>query len=642
MWPTFWRNCESFCQRNAFWLGARLPSTLDQLVTCLVVCCILFFLALFLPPLLALPVVLLSLWLLISVYLTWDANERRRSRIAKKIEENCLREMPDLRWLALLVFVLLPVFLLLLFGKMQSAFGLFQVSEAREPNIRDLVWFFLDKTYLRLLPDMLDLALIRFENVHGGMLDYHPSWLGWPGRILVLLTYALIAYVVIQGLTRWMQIWRDLDEAIVGVAVDPDMAVRLGQRAVRPLLRVWARPEEILEKQQFIHQTQLPPEQKAERLHTIRLHTVIALSRIGDPRAIPILREAAQFKDATPHREDAVREAALEGLAHFPDDESNVIFLEKILQERMESTAARSAAAVALGRMNSERALRFLIQMQSELFEKKRNNEPPRVQKKIVAALGEFLRRHRERGVQTQHWVEQILPLLIDQRAMVLDHPMMRVRNAAARTLADLADPRGVEPIVKRLQSRKDDPAMANNPILIHDTIEALGRLVATLGFKSPYAYDRRAVLQVLKECSTETNEKVVQAAIKALGMAHASEERNFLKQRLEQALRKGIEFQCNSLKEALTQIDPTSRDQWEKWESTIGPRASQRRCRILLDTQTALEQRIAAAGELGVYRDERGVKALEKILQDEQTPDELKQACQSALREIQAAYAAN
>ena len=628
MLRSLWQAFQTVRDRSAWLLGASFLDWRAQVSTCLAVCFVLFLLALLLPPLPAIPIVLLNLGLLVAVYAAWIANERRRGRIAKKIEANLLHEMPDLWWLALLVFFLLPVFLLLLIGKMQSAFGVFHVREDRTPSLMDLAWFFVDKTYLRAWPDALDLVFTRIDNLHGGMLNYHEGWAGWPGRGLILFAYLTIYAVLLQGLMRWWQVWRDETEGVAGVGLDPDMAVRLGRRAVRPLLYAWKHPEEILDGQRTSENDAV---QRVEKLLQIRTNLVIALARIGDPQALPILREAAR-----PEWPDSLREAALEGLAYFSDDESVCTFLERILADRSESIAARAGAGVALGRMNLPRAIEFLIGIQRQFFEKKRFNEPPRVQKKIVAALGEFVRRQRERGVPTAEWVEQIVPLLVDPASLMLDHPALRVRNATARTLAELGDPRGVEAILSRLQTRKDDPPMANNPILIHDTIEALGKLVEHLGPTNAGTYPRADVLNLFKDCMNDTNEKVVQASVLALGDARAHEERDYLEKQLDHALRKGIESQSTALKTALVRIDPSSRERWEEMENTIGTRASQRRRRTLLDPESLAEERIKAAEELGRYGDERGIKALRKALANEQTPAELKLACRNALQAIQ------
>jgi hypothetical protein len=177
---------------------------------------------------------------------------------------------------------------------------------------------------------------------------------------------------------------------------------------------------------------------------------------------------------------------------------------------------------------------------------------------------------------------------------------------------------------------------MANNPILIHDTLEALGKLVQHLGPERTQEYDRPAVLNLFKECMNDANEKVSQAAILALGDARAVELLECLAGQFDHALRKGIESQSAALKAALTRIDPMSRDRWEEKENTIGTRASQRRRRTLLDPESPPEERLKAAKELGDLRDERGIKALRKAAANEQTPEELKAACLAALQGIQ------
>ncbi len=246
--------------------------------------------SLYAPPGIALLLLSINLWLLIATYWTWFWNEDLRSRIAKKIDRTPPDSFPRMDYLGLLTGMATVIVLILLFEKAQLCFALFAVQEPT--GYWDWFWFVLDKTYLRVLPDTLDLWIARVEDIHKGRIDYPPGREGWAGRTLVLFAYALLYTILIQGLLRWWQVRRDISDAIAGVEEDPDMAVRLGKRATRPLLAAWQEEE-------------VSP---AKRANMAR-----ALGSIGDARAIPVLEEAAR----NPHNLPEVRTACLFALGQI-------------------------------------------------------------------------------------------------------------------------------------------------------------------------------------------------------------------------------------------------------------------------------------------------------------------------------------
>ncbi len=155
----------------------------------------------------------------------WVLNEKKRTAIAKKLEHEDPDLLPDLRWTALVsglqLFILFP----LLFQQVQRFFHLYAVNG--ETTIGDWFWFAIDKTYLKALPDWSILY-----GIHISTIDFDAPW----GRHLVLLSRLTFDYVLIQGVMRLWAIRATINEALAAVKADPDMAVRLGKRAIPPLI----------------------------------------------------------------------------------------------------------------------------------------------------------------------------------------------------------------------------------------------------------------------------------------------------------------------------------------------------------------------------------------------------------------------
>src|SRR5262249_59473171 len=62
--------------------------------------------------------------------------------------------------------------------------------------------------------------------------DFEAPW----GRHLVLLSRLTFDYILIQGVLRLLAIRATIGEAVAAVKADPEMAVRLGRRAIKPPL----------------------------------------------------------------------------------------------------------------------------------------------------------------------------------------------------------------------------------------------------------------------------------------------------------------------------------------------------------------------------------------------------------------------
>ena len=155
----------------------------------------------------------------------WVRNEKERTAIAKKLKDGNPDAMPDLRWTALVGALQLLILFPLLFQQAQWHYHLFRVQGTA--GFGDWFWFAIDKTYLKALPDWSILY-----GIHISSIDLDAPW----GRHLVLLSRLTFDYILIQGVLRLLAIRATVGEAVAAVKADPEMAVRLGRRAIGPLL----------------------------------------------------------------------------------------------------------------------------------------------------------------------------------------------------------------------------------------------------------------------------------------------------------------------------------------------------------------------------------------------------------------------
>jgi hypothetical protein len=155
----------------------------------------------------------------------WVRNEKKRTAIVKKLAHGDPDQMADLRWTALVSALQLFILFPLIFQLAQRHFQLFKVHD--DPMFGDWLWFSLDKTYLKALPDWSILY-----GIHISSIEFNAPW----GRHLVLLSRLTFDYILIQGILRLLAIRATIGEAVAAVKADPEMAVRLGKRAVAPLI----------------------------------------------------------------------------------------------------------------------------------------------------------------------------------------------------------------------------------------------------------------------------------------------------------------------------------------------------------------------------------------------------------------------
>jgi hypothetical protein len=211
-------------------------------------------------PLPALPLVALAVAYLgvLAIGRAWVVNEKQRTAIVKKLAEGEPDQMPDLRGLALVAALELFLLFPLLFHQIQVHFQLFTVTGS--PSFGDWFWFALDATYLKALPDWTNLYGIHISTIRADT-----PW----SKHLVMLTRLTFDYLLIQGVLRLLAIRATVREAVAAVKADPDMAVRLGRRAIGPLLEKLHDPDK-----------------------AVRGGAANALTQLGDRAALQRLSEA--------------------------------------------------------------------------------------------------------------------------------------------------------------------------------------------------------------------------------------------------------------------------------------------------------------------------------------------------------------
>src|SRR5262249_52396020 len=152
----------------------------------------------------------------------WVANEKLRTNIVKKLSNVDPDSLPDLRGAALVSALQLVVLFPLLFWRLQQQFGLYRV-----PGETDFL------TWLAFTFEPV--AKVRAGWTGGGVAEARELGFasGW-GRHLVLVKNLTIDFILIQGVLRLFAIATTIREGVTALRQDPDMARRLGRRAVEP------------------------------------------------------------------------------------------------------------------------------------------------------------------------------------------------------------------------------------------------------------------------------------------------------------------------------------------------------------------------------------------------------------------------
>ena len=284
---------------------------------------------------LALPSLALAWIGMLVVGRAWVKNEKRRSNIARKlVEEVDPDRKPDLRFLALLsslqVFVIFP----LLFWKLSlpSAAPLFAatadplfIAAAETPwwhwplyTLKECVAPFVES-------GQLDAVFATEITAKSGIAE-----------TLIGVLRTTLDWLLFVGLLRLFAIHRTNREVVSDAALrnDNEMAVRLGRRALRPLLRHLRHPGE-----------------------DVRVAAVAALGRIGRSQATdPLIRlfETDASRD--------VREACAASLGQIGDQRAVLPLVASLEVDDVHSARIRNAVARALGQLGDDRAVLPLIE----------------------------------------------------------------------------------------------------------------------------------------------------------------------------------------------------------------------------------------------------------------------------------------
>ena len=161
---------------------------------------------------------------MIGIGRAWVTNEKQRTAIARKLSDANPDELPDLRVSALLSALQLFIIIPLLMRSSHSIFGLYAVPE--DVTISD---------WMLLGVDLLFRSFLDWSEIYGvQMSSIELDSMG--GRHLFMILLLTIDFILIQGLFRVFEIRRTISEGVAATVRDPEMAYRLGTRAVPSLL----------------------------------------------------------------------------------------------------------------------------------------------------------------------------------------------------------------------------------------------------------------------------------------------------------------------------------------------------------------------------------------------------------------------
>ncbi|MEE3083701.1 MAG: HEAT repeat domain-containing protein [Candidatus Thermoplasmatota archaeon] len=359
-----------------------------------------------------------ALWIgyvgVISVGRAWVNNEKMRTSIARKISDVDPDELPDLRISALLSALQLFILIPLLLRSSDSLFDLFDVPD--DAGLGE--WYLLGI-------DLLFKSLLDWSEIYGVQLSsIRLDAMG--GRHLVMLLLLTIDFILIQGLLRIFEIRRTIVEGVSAAKRDPEMAYRLGRRAVPSLL-------EMLSKESIS-----APE---------RIHIIEALAVLREKRAcIPLI---SLFKDAELHATAVAATVAIGWTSPL---------IEALQNPSME---IRNGAVSALGRIGESDTIDALsASMISEDvdFRERVVRAISRIETgakpHLMAALSDDSIAVRLAAIQglTLDSSETLMNILIE----MMDDSSPKIRLAVADALQRFSDGRVVPPLVAALDDMDD------------------------------------------------------------------------------------------------------------------------------------------------------------------------------------------
>ncbi|MDE0574054.1 MAG: HEAT repeat domain-containing protein [Candidatus Poseidoniales archaeon] len=342
----------------------------------------------------------IMLWLgfigVIGVGRAWVSNEKLRTKIARKLSDADPDELPDLRISALLSAIQLFLIIPLLLKSSHELFDLYRVPA--DASLLD---------WMLLGVDLLFRSILDWSEIYGvKMSSIELDSLG--GRHLVMGFLLTIDFILIQGIIRIFEIRRTISEGVSAAVRDPEMAYRLGRRAVPSLLEMLydtnLKSEEckhVIEALAVLRERSacepIMMKFQHEDMHTTavaamvaighlaplllalssenrqtRLGALTAIRRLADVEAIPALEDAIKGADAE-EREKIVRAFASIGI----DAHSHLI---EALSDSAKSVQLAALQGLALD--SSDTLMLRLIEMAS--------NHDPDVRLAVVDAMQRF------------------------------------------------------------------------------------------------------------------------------------------------------------------------------------------------------------------------------------------------------------
>jgi HEAT repeat protein len=447
--------------------GANIPGHLRNTLVMQGTYLVIFTIALLFPGWISLVVLLYGYVGVLAVGRVWVANEKLRTRIARKLADDDPDKLPDLRFSAVLSACQLIVLFPLLLWQMQRMFGLFTVPEGAN------AWSWLAFTFEPSLSN----PVIKVGRTLG--FEVPEIYVGdnqTVGLRLMVLKRFTVDYILIQGIMRLFAISSTIKESVAALKTDPDMSRRLGHRAVEPLL-----------------------DKLKDEDAQVRENAVTVLGQVGDDRAIEPLAKVLKHDPVA-----TVRWRAADALAALKEPEA----IEPLLAALNDSDlGVRTHAAQALVDLGARTALPALLTLLRE--------GTPQARGAAIAAL---------QGLTDPSTVE---PLALAMRDP--DPDVSRAAAAAlgacgdaravgplSAVLIDKTSPEWLRyEAVKALGALGDPTAVPALSAVLQDSDEFLRKLAVTaLGsFKEPDA------IAALKQALQDADEKVRERAAEALGV---------------------------------------------------------------------------------------------------------------------------
>jgi HEAT repeat protein len=356
----------------------------------------------------------------LAVNRAWSANEEERNAIAKKLQDGEPDQLPDLRSFALVSAIMLVILFPLIFRQLQWQFDCYKLPPTGT-DFGGWMLFTLDSYNKSFL------GFLELYGIHINHIGYESTW----GRHIVMLCRLTFDFLLIQGIMRLFAIHAAVRDAVAAVATDPNLAVRMGKRAVKPLIAAL----------------------RGAGSGTTE-NIAMALGKLKDPRAVePLIGVMLHLLD-----KDAAREAIV-ALGELRDPRALEPLIDTVTGRIRMDTEMRREAVVALAKLKDPRAVEPLIVALNENDEQLRLAasvalgvfKDPRAVEPLIGAL-----KHTDPDVRRA--AAGMLgapndPRAIEPLAEALKDDDQRVRVHAAESLAKLKDPRAVEPLIEALNA---------------------------------------------------------------------------------------------------------------------------------------------------------------------------------------------